>query len=1222
NDFFKEVRNRTLEAYENQEYPFEVLVDKIALERDTSRNPVFDVMFNLLNQTDYAVYKDDAFDNHEQGPYVHIKGTSKFDMNLTAVEMGEKLYFVLEYSTCLFKPETIEKFIRYLKNLLQALTQPGAQDRRLWELEIINESEKNQLLYELNNTAFDFNTTGTLDQLFAGQVNRIPDHAAVVFNNSTLTYRELDQRSDRLANTLSSKGAAADTVVGLMIERSFEMIIGVLGILKTGSAYLPIDPEYPKERIDYMLKDSNAKLTINYEFLKEVPQAPLQHSAFELPRIQHSNHLAYIIYTSGSTGKPKAVMLEHRNLVNLILFGFKFTTIDFSCILQFTTISFDISFQEIFSAFLAGGKLILIQADARTNIPGLFNIIEKNEIRTVFFPMSMLKVIFNEKDYSENFPRCIRHIITAGEQVVVNDTFREYLQRNKVYLHNHYGPAEAHVVTAMTLDPAVEIPNLPPIGKPVTKTVIYILDKYGNLQPIGVQGELYIGGAQVGRGYLNRPELTRGAFEKAPLYPPKLLINHHSPLTTHHSPLYKTGDLARWLDDGNIEFLGRIDHQVKIRGFRIEPGEIESRLLNHQEIREVVVLLKEDQKGDKYLCAYVVLDPLGELNRSSSITQALRNYLAATLPDYMIPSYYVKLDHMPLNPNAKIDRKALPEPAATSIEGYKPPRHEIEMKLLKLWSDVLSIEEKRIGIADNFFHLGGHSLKAVLLAAKIHKELNTRIPLKDIFQAPTIEGLAKYINDASQEKYTAIEPDEKKEYYEMSHAQARLWILDRMEKDLVAYNMPDHVQLENLDRRASEKAVETLIKRHEILRTTFITVKGEPKQKVHNYEEMDFNIPYFDLRNDENKEITVNKFLESENTTPFNLEKGPMLRTKLLQVEENRFLFLYTLHHIISDQWSMSVVEKEFLELYNAYDNSKENPLAPLRIQYKDYTRWHLEQLTGENLIKHQHYWHNRFKGEIPRLELPTDFPRTGLRSFAGEFILFSLSKEMTGHLKGISKEFGTTLFITLLSVVKVFLYRYTGQEDIIVGTLAAGREHKDLENQIGFYVNMLPLRNQLQGQQNFAEVLQIIDKSTLEALEHQVYPFDLLVHELNLTKDMGRSPLVDVVIGFASFDNQTGNIYSPDPEETNGGDDQVESGTEASKHDLRIRFTEQGNRVLIQFRYNPQLFKKERIIGMKQRFTGLVTDIVSNINKKIDDLHFALETGKKIPGKKFSGGL
>lgn len=318
----------------------------------------------------------------------------------------------------------------------------------------------------------------------------------------------------------------------------------------------------------------------------------------------------------------------------------------------------------------------------------------------------------------------------------------------------------------------------------------------------------------------------------------------------------------------------------------------------------------------------------------------------------------------------------------------------------------------------------------------------------------------------------------------------------------------------------------------------------------------------------------------------------------------------------------MEIVSKEFMELYNAYDNGKENPLVPLRIQYKDYTRWHLEQLTGDNLEKHQRYWHNRFKGEIPRLELPTDYPRAALRSFEGEFFLFSLSEVITGQLKHISKEFGTTLFITLLTMVKVFLYRYTGQTDIIVGTPAAGRENKDLENQIGFYVNMLSLRNQLQGKQSFAEVLQIVNVSTLNALEHQVYPFDLLVHELKLTKDMSRNPLVDVVVNFVSIDNVNGITNSAISKDANVNDDLMESGTEAGKHDLRILFTEQGNRVLIQFRYNPQLFKKERIIGMKQRFTGLVTDIVSNINKKIDELHFALETGKKIPGKKFSGGL
>ncbi|HLP59366.1 MAG TPA: condensation domain-containing protein, partial [Candidatus Deferrimicrobium sp.] len=847
--------------------------------------------------------------------------------------------------------------------------------------------------------------------------------------------------------------------------------------------------------------------------------------------------------------------------------------------------------------------------------------IGENKIKTLFLPMAFLKVIFNEDDYLKAFPRCVEHIQTAGEQVVVSEKFKKYLQENHIYLHNHYGPSETHVITTFTVNPREESPEFPAIGKPIQNTGIYILDKSRQLLPIGLTGELYAEGLQVGRGYLNNPELTTERFDRD-LWNKKdgqdnygiFQANfHHSSFTGHHSKLYRTGDLARRLCDGNIEFLGRIDHQVKIRGIRIELGEIEKKLLNHPEIKEAVVLMREDN-GDKYLCAYVVS------NNKLSIAD-VREHLSMELPDYMVPGYFVQLEKIPLTPNGKIDRKTLPKPELTSPDGYTAPRNEIEKKLVEIWSDILG-SGGLLGIDDNFFQLGGHSLKATILVSKIHKEFDVKIPLVEIFQSPTIKGLSGYIRTAGKVKYAAIEPIEKKEYYEMSHAQVRLWILDRMEKDLVAYNIPGYFQLEELNRRALERAVETLIKRHEILRTTFITIAGEPKQKVHEYKDLDFNIPYFDLRSAENKEVTVNSFLEAERNTPFSLETGPLLRTRLLHVEENRFFVLYTMHHIISDQWSMKIMVEEFKKLYEAYENNKERTLVPLHIQYKDYTRWHLEQLTGENLKKHQQYWHNRFNGDIPRLELPTDYPRSQLRSYAGEFILFSLSKEITGHLKRICKEFGTTLFIILLSVVKVFLYRYTGQTDIIVGTPAAGREHKDLENQIGFYVNMLPLRNQLQGHQDFAEVLQMIDDSTLESLSHQVYPFDLLVHELKLATDMSRSPLVDVVVSFDSIDNQMRYTDDPDSPGTNGRDDLFESGTEASKHDLRLRFMDLGDTVMVHIRYNPQLFKKERILVIKERLIALIKSIIAGIDQKIDDLPFISALEMEKPKNKFKGGF
>jgi acyl carrier protein len=735
---------------------------------------------------------------------------------------------------------------------------------------------------------------------------------------------------------------------------------------------------------------------------------------------------------------------------------------------------------------------------------------------------------------------------------------------------------------------------------------------------------------------LNRPELTAEKFgpQITLMTQMSLMKNkdsalranfHHSSFIIHHSILYRTGDLARWLNDGNIEFLGRIDHQVKIRGFRIELEEIETRLVNHPDIKEAVVLAQEGEKGDKYLCAYIVTD-------REYKTSWIREFLAQELPGYMIPSYFVKIEKIPLTPNGKVNRGALPKPGLNINEGYIAARDKIETKLVEIWSEALGKDEchaiqlqASIGIDDNFFEWGGHSLKAMILASKIHKAFEVKIPLLEIFRNPTVRGLSNYIRNAAKNEYSAITPVEKKLYYDLSHAQNRLWILDKMEENQVAYNMPGTWESAELNREAFEKAVAAVIKRHEILRTTFITCEGIPKQKIHNYEALDFNPIYIDLRNEENKESLLIELKEKEENTPFNLEKGPLLRTKLLHIEENRHLFLFTMHHIISDGWSMDVMKKEFITLYDAYANGNVNPLPPLIIQYKDYTVWHNRQLSGEKLKGHRNYWLNRLSGEIPVLQLPTDYPRPKIKSFAGEYIFFSLSKEITGHLQQIGKECGSTLFITFLAAINVFLSGYTGQTDIIVGTPVAGREHKDLENQIGFYVNMLPLRNKLIRNETFRELLQRIKFDTLEAFEHQVYPFDQLVKDLNLTRDVSRNPLFDVVaaVQTAQTDyHQPGQIQGLNLTGENHGDEFLEIGFGASKHDLRFLLIETGNHADIHIQYNPDLFRMERILIMKEQFINLLTRLTTGIDKNLDSFDFLISIENKQSGMKFQGGF
>jgi spermidine synthase/acyl carrier protein len=655
-----------------------------------------------------------------------------------------------------------------------------------------------------------------------------------------------------------------------------------------------------------------------------------------------------------------------------------------------------------------------------------------------------------------------------------------------------------------------------------------------------------------------------------------------------------------------------IDLETRLKGLSPQHRKLMAQSMGLKAIRKEM---------NKTLVAYQVMKEGEDLK-----VEDLRGFLEKKLPDYMIPSYFVFLDQLPLTPGGKIDRKALPAPGKVPAGEYIAPRDVVEEKMAFLWSEVLEINKDLIGIDHNFFQLGGHSIKVTILIAKIHKEFKVKIPLARLFKTPNIRGLSQYIKEAGKHEYTPIEPIEIKEHYELAHAQKRLWILDRVEKEQIAYNIPGYYEFENLNREAFEKAIKTLFKRHEILRTTFITVNGEPRQKIHDEDSRDFKAKYLDLRKNQNRYDMAKKQSEEESTTPFNLETGPLLRTTLIHIDENRYLFLFTMHHIISDGWSLDILINEFVTLYDSFNKEKNNPLAPLKIQYKDYTCWHNRQLSGEKLTAHRDYWLNQFKGEIPYLKLPLDYPRPRLKSFAGEYMDFSLNKEITEHLKRIGREEGTTLFMIFLTLVNVLLYRYTRQTDIILGVTAAGREHEDLKNQIGFYVNMLAMRNQLKKGMAFKELLQSIKQNALQDFEHQVYPFDRLVQELNLVRDLSRNPLFDVVVTVLTDENQpqTGNttlehLNTPGETVTQYSPD---SGPGAGKHDLRFRFADTYNQIFVNIQYNPLLFKKEKIKIMKERLVNLIQGIIANVDENIDNLSFLSETEKKQAKDRFQGGF
>jgi amino acid adenylation domain-containing protein len=1209
-DFLLEVKQRTLEAFENQEYQFEDLVEKVAVRRDTSRNPIFDVMLNLLNPADY---KNQSSRISQEHLYIHRKGTSKFDLNLMAVGLGDRISCTFEYCTRLFKPGTIDRIIGYFKKIISQLA--GSKAIRLAEIEIITEKEKEEILYMSTGVKEIPGADITIHHLFEKKVELVPHRTALVFGNKHLSYAELNRRANQLAGALGERGVKKGTSVGLMAERSFEMIIGILGVMKVGSAYLPIDVEYPGARKEYMVKDSGLKLLLtNFERGEETGLFPDDIEIIDLRdnRLYDGNKndpvssldgsdLVYVIYTSGSTGNPKGVMLEHRNLVNLLTYQFKYTNIDCSRVLQFATISFDASFHEIFSALLSGGKLYLINREMISNILGLFKYVEENDIKTLFLPMSFLRMVFNEDEFISIFPRSVTHIQTAGEQVIINDKLRRYLKEKHVYLHNHYGPSETHVVTTLTIDPARDIPGLPSIGKSVMNTNIYILDKGMNLVPVRVAGELYIGGIQVGRGYLRRDQLTQERFIVSPF--------------VKGERLYKTGDLSRWLEEGSIEFLGRIDQQVKIRGFRVELEEVETHLLNHDDIREAVVSALSYETGEKYLCAYIVSEGTLEI-------AGLREYLGKFLPDYMIPSYFVSLEKIPLNPNAKIDRKALPLPGLKAGEEYTAPRDEIEEKMVTLWSDVLGVEREVIGIDKNFFQLGGQSLKSTVLVARMHKVFNVKVPLAEIFKTPTVRKISQYIGAAKQERYASIESLEKKEYYALSSAQKRLYILQQLELTSPAYNMPQVISLpDEPDIKKLEETFIQLINRHESLSTSFHMVNDEPVQKIHDT--VEFKIKYYDMKEVEAKvEEDRHSLLEgtrglaplpkesaaaliSSFIRPFDLSKAPLLTVGIIKTLEGGHILVAVMHHIISDGVSLEILTKDFMALYTG------KVLPPLRLQYKDFSEWQNKEKQKEYIKQQEKYWLRQFEDKIPGLDLPTDYPRPNLQLFKGSALYDEVSCDID-TLRAIALENKATTFILLLTIFNIFLSKITGQEDIVVGTPVAGRRHADLEGIMGLFINSLALRNKPRVEKTFMEFLKEVRDRTLDAFENQDYQFEDLVEKLAVDRDR-HNPIFDVFFTLQDqgpgIANRTGITAEKTEAPTenhsqNSPPDRSphESEPGTSKFDLYLNIFI-GEKLRLTFEYSTELFCKETIETFARGFKEIVLSVLKDKNLKLADI-------------------
>ncbi len=849
--------------------------------------------------------------------------------------------------------------------------------------------------------------TKTIHELFEEQVQTRPDAIALIFEEKSLTYKELDEKSNQLAHILRGKGVQADSIIGIMVNRSLEMIVGILGVLKAGGAYLPVDPAYPLERIKFMLEDSDANILLthnvasNSDKLKEIEfageiidltdQSLNESNKIKLEEIVFPDNLAYVIYTSGSTGKPKGVMIEHRNVVNFIK-GIT-SKIDFlpnKTILALTTISFDIFVLETLVSLVKGLKIVIATEDQQNNLELLQELLKKHDVKMLQLTPSRLKLLMNSSEDLACF-NGIEELMIGGE------AFPEHVSTTLMNnfngrIFNLYGPTEATVWSTLQEVIAGKEIN---IGTPIANTQIYILDENQNVKPIGVNGELCIAGEGLARGYLNNPELTQKQF-----------------IIKDGMRLYRTGDLARWNTSGEIEFLGRIDHQVKVRGFRIELGEIENILLSHDDINETVVTVVENPKSDKSLCAYY-------LSQKAFNISDLRAYLLKKLPEYMIPSYFVKLDTIPLTPNGKVDRKALPDPNVQVEKKYVAPRDELEEKIVEIWSEVLGVDYDSIGIDTNFFELGGHSLSAFQIISKIQKFINVMITIPNFFGSPTIRQLALVIRETEKTEFIDIEKIEEKEYYPISYNQRRLWILYQLEPESPAYNLPGRMELKSqVNVEWIKKALTKIMDRHESFRTGFKTIDGELVQFIVPAWAIEVPLEIMDISslNASEKQQKRQEINLKVARTIFDLSKAPLFKAVLLKVDEEFYELIFNMHHIIADGWSLEILQREFFYHYAGYSRGEEVELEPVVYQYKDFAVWHNKQLNNQKIKEKSHqFWKKKLESGFPILELPRDFERTFEQSKKSAGYRCVVNKEVKDRLRKLASENNTTLYGNVL---------------------------------------------------------------------------------------------------------------------------------------------------------------------------------------------------------------
>jgi amino acid adenylation domain-containing protein len=1111
--------------------------------------------------------------------------TAKFELTLTLVETETGLQGWCEYNTDLFAEKTIARMLEHWQVLLEgAVADP---EQSLSALPLLTEAERQQM-FAWNETAVAYPRERSIEVLFTEQAARTPAAVAVEHEDAQLSYGELNRHANQLAHYLRRLGIGPEVRVGLSVRRSAEMLVGLLGILKAGCAYVPLDREYPAERLRFMIEDAQLRFVVTDApelagfaadtgvQLIDLTTADINRESAAAPESGVTpDNLAYVIYTSGSTGIPKGVAITRRNASAFLNWATDFfSTEKLQAVLASTSINFDLSVFELFAPLSVGGRVVL--AENSLQLPEIAAAAQVELINTV--PSAMAELV-----RLTAVPSSVRVVNLAGEALSRKLVQDIYAYGAVAQVVNLYGPSED--TTYSTYEMVADAPGAPVlIGRPISNSQIYLLDEEMQPVAVGVPGELYIAGDGLARGYLDRSEFTAERFVPNPF------------ARDAGDRLYRTGDLARYREDGRLEYLGRLDHQVKIRGFRIELGEIETQLQRHPLVHECVVTANEAAAGGRRLVAYVA--------GAETITASeLRSYLKHKLPDYMVPQWIVKLDQLPLTANGKVDRKALPAPerADETVAGYVAPRTPEEELLAGIWAEVLEVE--RVSVHDNFFERGGHSLLATQVMARLREVFQVDIPLRSLFENPTIAGLSANLNAAlsdglviDAQNIPPLTKASRTDPLPLSFAQERLWFWEQLQPGTPTYNLTSSFRIDgDLDVPTLEQSLNEIVRRHEIMRTSFTAVEGQPAQIVTPPFFVPLSVTDLSDLPESERDLEVRRIAGEEALRSFDLTRAPLWRVRLLRLSVREHAALVSMHHIISDAWSLGVLVQEIATLYQEFLSGSTSSLPELPVQYADFAQWQREWLKGDVLTDQLAYWKEQLR-DAPLLQLRTDRPRPQVYNSKGSIVPVNLPAELLRELKSLSRKHNVTLFMTLLAAFNVLLHRHTGQDDIVVGTDIANRTRVEIEKLIGFFVNMLVLRTNLKGDPTFSELLRRVREMSLGAYAHQDVPFAKLVDEFHLRRELTRNPLFQVVFVLQNAPVRdlelSGLTLTP-----------MDLDVKSAPFDLVFVLSETADTLTGAVTYSSELFDRETVEQLIKHYQNVLEGVVADPDRALSEL-------------------